>query len=214
MGNIIAVCSQKGGPGKSTLARAVAVAFAKGDWSVKIADTDTKQGSTVAWHQRRLDNNIQPVIAVESFGSIQRALKTADQHDLLVIDGAPHASEATVEAAKAADLVVIPTSLSLDDLEPAVLLAHTLVEKNRIPASRIVLVLSKAGDSAVEIREAREYLSQTPYHVANGEVPEKTAFRRAQDLGQSIIECQHPAPRKKAEAVIQSVIDRFEALTA
>ncbi|KAA0015474.1 ParA family protein [Salinicola corii] len=212
MGHIIAALSQKGGPGKSTIARAIATTYAKAGWDVKIADLDVKQSSTVDWHRRRLESQINPVIAVESFGTARRALKAAELHDLLVVDGAPHASEATVEVAKAADLVVIPTSLSLDDLNPAVLLARSLSEKHGIPVDRIAIALSKCGDSAVEIAEARDYLGQTPFHVLGGQIPEKTSFRRAQDAGLSIVECPHPSTRAKADEVVQAIIDRFEKI--
>ncbi|MGQ7245494.1 ParA family protein [Salinicola sp. CPA57] len=214
MGNIIGVVSQKGGPGKSTIARAIATSFAAHDWNVKIADMDTKQSSTVGWLKRRLDNGIKPDVAVESFGSVSRALKVADQYDLLVFDAAPHASEATVEIAQAADLVVIPTSLALDDLEPAVILAATLVQKHGIPLEKIAIALSKCGDSQAELRDVRAYLGETPYLILDGQIPEKTSLRQAQDIGQSITESQHAGPRAKADQVIQAIIDRFEKLTA
>ena len=46
----------------------------------------------------------------------------------MVIDGAPHSSKMTKEIAESSDIIIIPTGLSLDDLEPTVLLAHELVK--------------------------------------------------------------------------------------
>ncbi len=51
---IIAFVSQKGGVGKSTLARAVAREAAYGGLKVKIADLDTQQGTSVDWHRTPL----------------------------------------------------------------------------------------------------------------------------------------------------------------
>lgn len=97
-------------------------------WKVKIADTDIKQGTSFNWSSRRLQNNIYPEIPVQQYASIPTVLTEAEQYDLMVIDGAPHSSKMTKEIAQASNMVIIPTGLSLDDLEPTVLLAHELVK--------------------------------------------------------------------------------------
>ena len=61
MGYIVGVVSQKGGVGKSTLARAVATTYALAGWNVKVADLDINQASSFSWLQRRLARDIQPV---------------------------------------------------------------------------------------------------------------------------------------------------------
>lgn len=123
---VIGCVSQKGGPGKSTMARALGAAFALNEWQVLIADLDTKQGTATAWQQRRLRAGITPEVPVQMFGNVATALRKAGDADIVIIDGAPHASSDTVEIAKASDLLLIPTGLALDDLEPAVTLANTL----------------------------------------------------------------------------------------
>ena len=213
MGYKIGVGSQKGGVGKSTLARAIATTYASHDWNVKIADLDINQSTAFAWLQRRLQRGIEPTVAVETFGSATQALKMADSYDLMIFDGAPSASKSTSDMATGVDLMVLPTSLSLDDLIPTVTLANTLVEKHGVPIQRIAFALSKVGDSASELTEAREYLSQTPYHTLDGQIPEKTAFRRAQDLGLSIVETPYKGPREQADKLVQALIDRLESIT-
>lgn len=213
MGHKLGVVSQKGGVSKSTIARAIATTYAAAEWNVKVADLDINQATSFTWLQRRLKRDISPVVAVETFGTVSQALKVADAYDLMVFDGAPHATKATAEIAQAVDLLVIPTGLSLDDLEPTVTLANTLVEKHGIPVKRIAIVLSKVGDSAVELDEARDYLGHTPYYVMPGQIPEKTAFRRAHDSGLSIVETPYRGPREQADKMIQAIIDRLEELT-
>lgn len=212
MGYIVGVVSQKGGVGKSTLARAVATTYAAAGWNVKVADLDINQASSFSWLQRRLARHVEPVVAVETFGNVGQALKLADAYDLMVLDGAPHATRATVEIGKRAHLTVLPTGLSLDDLEPTVLLANALTKEHGVPLERIAIALVKTGDSPRELEEARAYLAATPYHVLDSQIPEKTAFRRAQDAGQSVVECPYRSPRKQADALIQSLIDRLEFL--
>src|SRR5476651_717169 len=102
------------------MARATAVGYAQNDWSVKIADFDLDQNTSTRWHQRRLKHGHFPEVAAEQFGSVAQALLRADDYDLMIFDGAPKASMATVDMAQACDLLVIPTGLALDDLEPAV----------------------------------------------------------------------------------------------
>jgi chromosome partitioning protein len=69
MSTIIAFVSQKGGVGKSTMARALAREATAGGLKSKIADLDTQQGTSVDWHRARLDAGIEPVIAVEAFAT-------------------------------------------------------------------------------------------------------------------------------------------------
>ncbi|WP_340700532.1 ParA family protein [Vibrio harveyi] len=58
---IISFLSQKGGVTKSTLARAVAVAFAQNDWSVHLADMDWQQQTCGKWTARRDEKKIRAV---------------------------------------------------------------------------------------------------------------------------------------------------------
>ena len=68
-------------------------------------------------------------------------------------NGPPHATARTLRIAERSDLVVLPTGLALDDLEPSVLLAHEMVKKG-IPRARIAFALCRVGDSEAEIGEA------------------------------------------------------------
>lgn len=212
MGNIIAVAAQKGGVGKSTIARALGTCYSSNDWDTKIGDLDISQSTTYNWQRRRLEENIQPVISVECFGTVSQALKKADNYDMFIFDGAPHATKATLEMSQVADLVVIPTGFSLDDLHPTVLLANELVSKG-VALNKIVIVFCRTGDSEREYEDAKDYLAQTPYFVADGRMQEKTAFRRASDSGRSAIECTYKGPREQADKLIQNIINRLEEIT-
>src|SRR4051794_15944119 len=105
MGIVIGVVSQKGGVGKSTIARLVAREFAAQRWSVKIGDLDISQATSFKWRTRRLQNAVEPDVPIEQFGRVDQALRVASQYDLLVLDGAPHATVATEQIARTSDLV-------------------------------------------------------------------------------------------------------------
>src|SRR5215472_15220723 len=98
---IVSMVSQKGGVGKSTLARLLAREFAAQEWRVKIADLDISQGTSFQWRARRLQHQIDPDVPVEQFGRVDQALKIDGQYDLLIFDGAPHASQTTRAIAQA-----------------------------------------------------------------------------------------------------------------
>ena len=90
--------AQKGGVGKSTLARIIAVEATKGGLRTKIADLDTQQTTCVKWAARRANNGIEPPIRAEPFRTVNQALQDAPSFDLYIFDGAPHSSVETQKA--------------------------------------------------------------------------------------------------------------------
>ncbi len=208
MGTIIGFVSQKGGVGKSTLARGIGREAAAGGLSVKIADLDVQQGTSVNWYRRRLEAGIEPIFSVESFKTAAQALKLAPQFDYLIIDGPARASAATLEIARAATLIVQPTGSSVDDLEPAVLTFHELV-RDGISRNILVFALSRVGTDAEEI-EARAYIKQAGYAVLDGSIQERPAYRQASNVGLSITETRYPQLNKRADALIQAMVDRTD----
>ena len=129
----IAMVGQKGGVGKSTLARIIAVEATKGGLQAKIADMDTQQSTSVNWAARRAEKGVEPQIRVEPFRSVDTALKDAEGFDLYIFDGAPHSSQETRRACQVSDMVIIPTSEGLDDLHPSVILANNLLKEGNAP---------------------------------------------------------------------------------
>lgn len=205
--------SQKGGVGKSILARTLAREFAQLGWNVKIADLDISQSTSYKWLTRRLKNGIEPDVPVEQFGSVEKALRIADQYDMLILDGAPHGTSATRAIAQGSDLIVIPTGVPLDDLEPSVLLAHELV-KNGIAKERIAFALCKVGDSQIQQENARRYLTEAGYDVLPGSIPLKDEYVRASDEGKALTETRFPSLNARAEEVIQAMVDKISKLSA
>lgn len=206
MTTVVGFISQKGGVGKSTLARALAREVALGDVSVKIADLDVQQGTTVSWHRRRLAAGLEPMVAVEAFRTAAQALKARGDFDLLIIDGPARASAATLEIARTADLIVQPTGASIDDLEPAVLLFHELV-REKVPKASLVFALCRVGTEAEEL-DARDYIAKAGYEVLAGSLYERVAYRQAQNVGQSITETRFAGLNQRADALIQAIVDR------
>jgi chromosome partitioning protein len=207
MAAVIGLISQKGGVGKSTLARAIARGAAADGLRVKLADLDVQQGTATNWYRRRLEAGIEPVFSVESYRTASHALKGAPDFHLLVIDGPARASAATLEIGQKASLVVQPTGASLDDLYPAVLTFHELV-REKVPKARLVFALVKIGTDAEEA-EARAYINEAGFDVLDGCIPERPAYRQAQNAGLTITETRFPQLNRRADALMQAVVDRI-----
>jgi len=207
----IGVASQKGGVGKSTVCRLIAREYAKAGWTVKIADLDVSQGTCFDWQSRRMSNHITPEVPVERFSSVSQALKFTHVYDLIIFDGKPYATSQTLEIAKAVNLLILPTGLSLDDLRPSVLLAGELCNKG-IPKGKLAFAFCRTGESDIELLEAQTYISDASYSYLDGAIPEKAGYRRASDLGFSPTETRFPTLNKKADILAQSVIDKVTQL--
>ncbi|CAG8707786.1 38908_t:CDS:2 [Gigaspora margarita] len=159
MSTIIAFISQKGGVGKSTLARALAHEASHKKLKVLLADCDPQQATT---------------------------LREAPKYDLTIIDGPARTSHATLEIAQVADLVTQPAGPSLDDLVPAVKEFHALV-KAGVKKDKLVFALNRIATSAEETA-AREYLTMAGYSVLLTPLLEKASYRQAQNQGLAITE--------------------------
>lgn len=210
MSHILGFVSQKGGVGKSTLARLIAREYAAAGWNVKIADLDPGQGTSFKWLNRRLQSKVEPDIAVERFRTVEKALPFAEHYDLFIFDGPAHSNVGTLAIAQASDLVVLPTGLSVDDMEPAVLLAHELVGQG-VSKDKIVFAFCRVGESDAELTESQSYVTKAGYLSLPASLPERTAYRRATDEGKALTECSFPTLKKKADDVAQAIMDRLSA---
>lgn len=206
MVTVIAFVSQKGGVGKSTLARALAREAAVSGLKVKIADLDPDQATIVDWHKVRTQKAIEPVLSVELFRSVAQALAAGDGHDLLVLDGPAKASSGTTEIARRADLIVQPTGPARDDLTPAVRVFHGL-SKQGVRQDRLIFALNHIGTES-EADAARSYIEEAGYIALPGYLPERPAYRLAQNEGYAVTETRFHGLKERADSLIQALIDR------
>lgn len=206
---VISALSQKGGVGKSTLARLIARTYANSDWQVKIADFNLKQKTSVDWSALRTESNIEPNVPAEAFGSMKNVL--AQSYDLIVCDGKPDADTTTLEIAKHSHLIVIPTGTAIDDLMPQIKFAHELRSKG-IDRNAILFVLNQTPDSDAAIRDAKAFIEQAGYKTAQTEISFKTAYQNAQNSGRAISETNYPRLNDKAERLAQEIVDALHNL--
>jgi hypothetical protein len=103
----IAIVSQKGGAGKTTLAIHLAVAAENAGYSTALLDMDP-QGTAEAWAEWR--NAETPAIVAAKATTLTRKLEQAATAGagIVIIDTPPLAEAESREAARSADIVLIP----------------------------------------------------------------------------------------------------------
>lgn len=205
----IAVLAGKGGVTKSAIARALSVRFVERGFNTVGFDMDEVQASLYRWMSRRTKAGLSPTIPVspQKTANTVKALMDKTDYQVGIIDGAAYASRITLDFAKFVDLVVIPTSYTLDDTGSARRLVKELLE-NGIPASRICIALSGVEESSVDETETRDDFAPLGVFIAGSYGPRFKSIGKAQDRGLSI--CEVPFPRLAALAakMIDSIIDR------
>ena len=207
----IAVISQKGGVGKSTLVRALAVEYARNDWSVKVADMDLKQKTSTEWNCIRMEGDLSPALAVEPFSKVRDVLKHDPHYDLIIFDGAGQADSQTLEISQASDYIILPTGITRDDLTPQVKLAHELRRKG-IDRKRIGFALSRVGASKGEQEAAKEFIEDAGYFYA-GMIQERTSIGQCHDNGLAANETKYPRINKVIDDLIQNLNNQIEQIT-
>jgi chromosome partitioning protein len=212
MAAVIAFISQKGGVGKSTLARALAAVCAQAGLEVVLADLDPRQQTLVQWQKARAAQRVSPRLSVEPFDDAAEALERADACDLLILDAPGGVNDDTLSVARMAHLIVQPTGPSLDDVHPTVLLFHELVAVG-IPKSRLVAALCRVLDDEEEAL-ARAYLKEAGYEVLEGSIPESLTYRVAHNRGRALTETTEQAFNERADALIEALLTKVAAIAA
>ena len=111
----VAILSQKGGTGKTTLTLHLAVAAERDGQVAAVIDLDP-QASASGWSDARKSET--PVVVPMPSARLGHALDAAKAGGATIafIDTAPHASDAALASAEVADLVLIPCRPGILDL--------------------------------------------------------------------------------------------------
>ena len=197
---IASFVGQKGGVGKSTLARVLAVAAARQEYKVLLGDFDLEQLSCIEWSATRLQNGIEPEIEARAFKSLKKLRKSVEGFDLVVVDTRGLADELTTDISQESDVIFLPTGTSMDDLRPTLALARRL-SKNRKIGNKIVLVLSKVGRSERLLETAKVTIEEAGFEVLDSIWPERDGFQADLDIGKAGSEAHNPYLREAAKSI-------------
>jgi chromosome partitioning protein len=203
----IAVISQKGGAGKTTLALHLGVAFSLAGQNTAIIDLDP-QASAAKWGDRRRDE-LPVCLSAHASRLPQEMRRVADNGgEVLIIDTAPHSDSAALDSARAADLVLIPCRPAILDIE-AVASTISLVQTTGKP---MVVVMNAVGSSVNETNEAVAAIAEMGVEVAPVRITNRVVFSRSLVTGRTAPEFEPGS--KAADEIAQLHTFALERLNA
>ena len=181
---VIAIVSQKGGSGKTTLAVNLATRAAQAGHESCVVDTGP-QATAAAWSDWRGD--FLPVVVTSPPARIARTIASAKKNgvDFIVIDTPPHADAAAREAIKAADIVLIPTKPRAFDLHALEPIAE-LVSFAKKPA--FVVLNSVPAGATVLTKDAKKAAKEIGLKMCSITLGDRAAYHRSSAKGESAAE--------------------------
>jgi chromosome partitioning protein len=194
----IAIISQKGGSGKTTIAVHLAVCTVRAGKVAAIIDLDP-QASAVEWQSRRQADT--PEVITSTPERLASLLKQANENgaDLAIIDTAPHSDHAATIAADLADVVLIPCRPAAFDIAAIGTTLNILKLTNA--KERAVILLNAVPPRGSLTNEAEDGLSAlapvVPIRMAH-----RAAYSHAVNDGRSVEEYD---PHGKAAAEIRDL---------
>ena len=192
---IYSMISQKGGTGKSTLARQFAVLT--GGYLI---DRDP-QATTARWWARRREIDPPPELPelIELDGSTLTAaadvLRRKPEGSVFV-DTRPAVDEPEAEAARVSDIVIVPVRPSPDDLEAV---GATLKILRRLDKRSVIVV--NAAKTSGRATNARAALSRFPVPVCPIPIADRTVYLDAALEGRGVGEMKGAAAREAFEEI-------------
>lgn len=188
---IVAVCNQKGGVGKTTLALHLAGEWAHRGHRVTVIDADP-QGSALDWSQARAAHGRPRLFGVVGLArdTLHReAPELARAADHVVIDGPPRVAALMRSALLAADLLLIPVQPSpLDGWASAEMLS--LLAEARIFRPDLVarFVLNRCSARTVIARETAAALADHDPPLLRARIGQRVIFAEAMEAGSLAVE--------------------------
>ena len=193
----LAIISQKGGSGKTTIAVHMAVCAVRQGLHTAIIDIDP-QGSAYDWYLSREEENELNAVQAGA-GQLAALLKQAKAGgaDFVIVDTAPHSDSAAAMTAQLADFVLIPCRPARFDLK-AISSTAEIIKLAKTPAAVII----NAAPRGKLAEEAREALQQQGMTVLVPVLQNRVAYSHAVVDGHSVHEYE---PEGKAAEEIDEL---------
>lgn len=193
---IVAVVAEKGGVGKTVVTLDLAVTAVSKGHTVAVIDLDP-QATASKWTDRRTSEYpwVVPTHAVRLTAAIEHA--KAQGINFVVIDTPPHSATDAAEAARCADIVVLPVEAHVFALETVPKLADLLKVAGNPPA---FFVVNKAPTQGTEGSSAVEHIKARGFSVCPTILHLRAAHRHAGNVGQTAAEYD-PGSKAAQEAL-------------
>lgn len=180
----IAIISQKGGAGKTTLALHLAAAAQDAGRVALIIDTDP-QATASQWAAWRQDAPPEVIDSPPPRLAAKVEAAKGQGANFIVVDTPPHADSAARAAVEVADLVLIPCRPSAFDLS-AIQTTAKLVQLLRKPA---FVVFTAGSPNAPRVyQEAGELVEGFGTPPCPIQIPDRAVYRHASGEGRTVME--------------------------
>lgn len=195
----LAIISQKGGSGKSTIAVHMAVCAVRQGLHTAIIDLDP-QGSAFDWYEARAEENELNAVQA-SANQLDVLLKQAKKGgaDFVIVDTAPHSDSTAALTAQLSDFVLMPCRPARFDLK-AIHSTAAIVKLAKTPAAVVINAAPRGKLS----EEAKEALEQQGITVLDAVLYHRVAYSHAVIDGRSVHEYE---PEGKAAEEIDQLFD-------
>jgi len=194
---VLAVLNRKGGAGKTTLTVNVAAVLAE-TRPVLLVDADA-QGSAFRWRGR------VEAVHLPDPERLANLLARATPGAVFVVDGPPHDEAANLAAWQAADVVAVPVTPSLLDVDAARPLLEALAQGVR----KGLAVLSLVDGRSLARVEVRRVLGGLGVPVAEAELARRVAHVDAVAARRAVTEYE---PAGKAAHEVRAVAGELARL--
>jgi len=195
----LALVSQKGGAGKTSIAVHLATAAVAAGFRTALIDLDP-QATARRWGDKRQAS--EPEVIGDHASRLPFLIEAARANgaDLLLIDTAPAADQASLAAARAADLILMPCRPAAFDLE-AIETTIDLVAMSKKPGA---VVINAAPIRSGIVAEARRGLEAKGVHVAPQNIHARVSYSHSVIDGRTALEFE---PDGKAAAEIAALFE-------
>lgn len=181
----LAIVSQKGGVGKTTLATALAVESGRAGKRTVVFDLDP-QASASFWKDTRSDELVA-MTAIPA-ARLKHVLKAAEEVgcDLAIIDTPPFSKDIAYEAVQNADFVLLPSRPAVLD----VMAMSRTVELVRHYEKPFAAVLTFCPPFGREVDDTLEVISKLGAEICPVRIGNRIAYSRAQQTGRAAQEIE------------------------
>ncbi|MHA0033958.1 nucleotide-binding protein [Deinococcus sp. PESE-13] len=197
MPKVIAITSEKGGVGKSTLAVHLAGALTERGLDAALIDEDGRVGSSLRWARRREEGLGFPVLDADEVKPKKLAALDAV---LIDTEGRPRRKDLRALAERA-DLILIPSGPTMLELEATRELLDFFEDEGA--ARRVRVVLTRVPPTGQAGEQAREDLRDDGWTVCNTALRSYTVYQKAAELGALCRDVRDPRAEQAWDDVLR-----------